>query len=429
MFDVSEPHVVILGGGFAGLNAARALKNAAVHITLVDKQNYHLFQPLLYQVATAQISAPEIAMPLRKIVSHAHNTTVFLAEATRIDASKRRVYLSDGELDYDYLIVACGANHSYFGHPEWEEHAPGLKTVPDAFEIRRRILFAYEAAERETDSERQKEWLTFVVVGGGPTGVELAGALAEIAHHAFVRDFRNFRSNEAKIILLEGSNRLLPPFPSDLSTQTERQLKNLGVDVRTGAVVTHVDGFGVSVGRERIKTRTILWAAGVEASPIVKSLGVPLDRAGRVLVQPDLTIPGQENVYVVGDLAACRYQEGFVPGVAPAAMQQGKHAAKNIAHALRNEPKLPFHYFDKGSMATIGRFAGVAVFGRWHLYGFTAWITWLVVHIFFLIGFRNRLVVLFEWALAYVTYQRSARLILTGVNNPYSSTKHHTQIT
>lgn len=405
------PHVVILGGGFGGLYAAKELRRAPVRVTVVDRKNHHLFQPLLYQVATAALNPADIAAPIRAILRKQQNTSVILGEAIAVDLNGKMVVLADGEISWDYLIIATGATHSYFSHPEWSRNAPGLKTIEDALEMRRRVLFAYEAAEREADPERQREWLTFVVVGGGPTGVELAGALAEVARHALARDFRNIDPTSARVILLEGLPRILPTYPQDLSEKARRQLERLGVEVRTGSLVTRLDQGGVEVGAERISTRTILWAAGVQASPLARSLGVPLDRAGRVLVHADLTIPGYPDVFVVGDLAAAPYRDGIVPGVAQGALQGGSHAARMIVRTLRGLPREPFRYHDKGSMATIGRAAAVAELGRVHLSGFPAWFAWLGVHILFLIGFRNRVLVMIQWAWSYVTYQRAARLI------------------
>jgi NADH dehydrogenase len=408
----AHPHVVVLGGGFGGLEAARALAGTSVRVTLVDRRNHHLFQPLLYQVATAGLSAPDIAAPIRRILWRTPNVTVLLAEATGIDVGQRTVLLSDGLVPYDFLIVATGATHSYFGHDEWAAHAPGLKTLEDALELRRRILLAYEQAEREEDPERRRQWLTFVVVGAGPTGVELAGALAEIARHTLARDFRRIDPRSARVILVEGTSRVLPPYPAELSDSARLQLERLGVQVWTGAMVTGVDAHGVELGGDRIAARTVLWAAGVQASPLGRTLGVPLDRAGRVRVTPELTLPGRSDVFVVGDLSALEQDGKPVPGVAPAAIQMGRHAARNVLRATRGEPLRPFRYVDKGTLATIGRSAGVAVLGRVKLTGFVAWLAWLFIHIFFLIGFRNRFVVLFEWAWAYLTYERGARLIL-----------------
>jgi NADH dehydrogenase len=411
-----QPHVVIVGGGFAGLYAARGLKRADARITLVDRHNYHLFQPLLYQVATAALNPSDIAAPIRSILRHQRNTNVLLGEATAIDVDRKRVLLADGQLAYDYLVLAAGATHSYFGHPEWEKDAPGLKSIDDALEIRRRILLAFEAAERETDPEKQAAWLTFVVIGAGPTGVELAGALSEIARQTMLRDFRRIDPKSARVLLLEGRERVLPPYPPDLSAKAAMQLERLGVEVLTDAIVTGVTDHEVLVGDRRIPTRTVLWGAGVQASPLASSLRVPLDRAGRVLVEPDLSIPGHPDVFVIGDLAAARQHDGtLVPGVAPAAIQEGQHTALNIARLIGDAPTLRFRYHDKGSLATIGRAAAVADFGRLHFGGFLAWMAWLIIHIFFLIGFRNRFLVITQWAWAYVTYQRGARLITGDV--------------
>ena len=405
---MSEPHVVILGGGFGGLYAAKAMRRVKARITVIDRRNYHLFQPLLYQVATAALNPSDIAYPIRSVVARQANTNVILGEATGIDVDRKIVKLTDSEVSYDYLVLATGATHSYFNHPEWEHAAPGLKTIEDALEIRRRVLLAFESAERESDRERQRAWLTFVIVGGGPTGVELAGALSEIARHTMMRDFRTFNPSSARVILIEGRDRVLPSYPPDLSRKAEAQLRSLGVEVITSGTVTAVDAESVRVGEQIIATHTVLWAAGVQASPIARSLGVPLDRAGRVMVNDDLTIPGHAEVFVIGDLAVLKDP---VPGVAPAAIQEGVHTARNIERALRGRPLLPFHYWDKGSLATIGRAAAVAEIGRLHISGFVAWFAWLAVHIFFLIGFRNRLLVILQWAWAYLTYQRGARLI------------------
>lgn len=401
-----------MGGGFGGLYAARALRHAPVRITLVDRHNYHLFQPLLYQVATAALNPSDIAAPIRAILSRQNNVTVILGEATEIDTQRKLVKLVDGELSYDYLILATGATHSYFGHPEWEPTAPGLKTIDDALEIRRRVLLAFEAAERETDPEKRKAWLTFVIVGGGPTGVELAGALSEIARQTMLRDFRHINPSSARVILVEGRERILPTYPPDLSEKARRQLVRLGADVITNAQVSAISEHEVGIGGQRIATRTVLWAAGVQASPLAKTLGVPLDRAGRVLVEPTLAIPGHDEVFVIGDLAAARQRDGtMVPGVAQGGIQGGEHAARNIERAMKGQAALPFVYNDKGSLATIGRAAAVADLGRIKLSGVIAWVFWLALHIFFLIGFRNRLLVITQWAWAYMTYQRGARLI------------------
>jgi NADH dehydrogenase len=407
-----RPRVVIVGGGFGGLAAARGLARAPVDVTLVDRTNHHLFQPLLYQVATAGLSPAEIASPIRRILRRQRNARVLLGEAVAIDAAARCVRLADGEVAYDYLVVAAGAGHSYFGRDEWAANAPGLKTLEDALEIRRRALVAFEEAEREEDPEARRRALTFVVVGGGPTGVEMAGAFAEIARNTLARDFRRIDPRTARILLVEAGPRVLPTYPEELSEKAKRQLEALGVQVWTGALVTGVDASGVEIGAERVATRTVVWAAGVLASPLARSLGAPLDRAGRVRVLSDLTVPGQPAVFVIGDLASLERDGRPVPGVAPAAIQMGAHAARNVLRALRGEPLVPFFYRDKGSLATIGRRSGVADFGWVRLSGPVAWLAWLGVHIFFLIGFRNRFVVLFTWAWAYLTYERSARLIL-----------------
>ncbi len=406
-----RPHLVIIGGGFGGLMAARRLKRAPLDITLIDRRNHHLFQPLLYQVATAALNPSDIAYPIRGVLSRQKNVRVLLAEARSIDVAKKRVVLDSGTLEYDFLIVATGATHSYFGNDQWAENAPGLKTVEDALDIRRRIYLAYEAAERESDPERQREWLSFVVVGAGPTGVELAGALAEIGLHTLARDFRSIDPTEVEVLLIEGCDRVLPSYPEQLSAKARKQLEGLGVKVRTGSYVTSIDDAGVDIGDERIPARTALWAAGVRASSLAGSLGVALDRAGRVLVEDDLTIPGHREVFVVGDLAAISCGGTPVPGVAQGAIQGGKQAADNIRRTLVGKSHRPFRYRDKGSMATIGRAAAVADVGRLRFSGFLAWVFWWLVHITFLVGFRNRILVMFSWAWSYVTFQRGARLI------------------
>jgi NADH dehydrogenase len=404
---------VIVGGGFGGLAAAKALARAPVRVTLVDRHNHHLFQPLLYQVATAGLSPAEIASPIRRILGDHRNTTVLLGEVVAVEPDARRVCLADGAIDYDHLIIATGATHSYFGHPDWASHAPGVKSLADALEIRRRVLLAFEKAERETEAGARRRWLTFVVVGGGPTGVEMAGAFAEIARHTLPGEFRHIDPRTARVILVEAGPRVLSAYPADLSARAARQLEALGVHVWTGATVTDVNAEGVGLGGDRLAAGTVVWAAGVEGSPLARSLEVPLDRAGRVEVAPDLTVPGRSEIAVIGDLAAVESGGRPVPGVAPAAIQMGRHAAANVIRALGGEPRLPFRYRDKGSLATIGRSRGVAVIGRLKLSGFLAWAAWLVVHVFFLIGFRNRFVVMFTWIWAYFTYERSARLIVS----------------
>ncbi len=413
------PDVVIVGAGFGGLYAARALEDAEIRITVIDCHNYHLFQPLLYQVATAGLSPSDIAYPIRATFSQQKNTRVILAEAIGIDAKSHKVILRDGELSFDYLILATGARHSYFDHPEWENYAPGLKSVDDAIEVRRRILLAFERAERETDEAKRQALLTFVIVGGGPTGVELAGAIGEIACKVMSEDFRNINPCQARIVLVEGGPRVLPSFPEDLSAKAEASLRKLCVEVRKSSPVTSIHLGGVVIGNEQIPAATIIWAAGVKASPLAQSLGVPLDRAGRVLVEPDLSIPGHPEVLVIGDLAAFVHQTGKpLPGLAPVAIQQGRHAAKNILRSCRGLPYQPFRYVERGALATIGRAAAVADFGVIKISGFFAWIAWLLVHIFFMIGFRNRFIVMFEWAWEYITFQRSSRLITGNEHGP-----------
>ena len=407
-----RPHLVIVGGGFGGLYAARALAGRPVRLTLLDRRNHHLFQPLLYQVATAVLNPSDIAVPLRSILRGASNVTVFLANVERVDLAGRRVVLDRGEIAYDALILAAGASHSYFGHDDWELLAPGLKTLEDALEIRRRVLLAYEAAERERDGAEQEALLTFVVVGGGPTGVELAGALGEISRQTITRDFRLIDPSRARIVLVEGAPRILTAFPESLSRAAQDALQRIGVEVRTGVTVTRVTTDAVWLGGEQIRARTVLWAAGVAAAPLARTLGTPLDRSGRVLVEPDLSIPGHPEAFAIGDVCAFLQQTGApLPGVAPVAIQQGRAAADNVLRRVGGQPTRPFRYRDKGSMATIGRAAAVAVVGRFKLSGLVAWLAWLLVHIMFLIGFRNRLLVLFEWAWAYVTWHRGARLI------------------
>jgi NADH dehydrogenase len=412
MADTSRPRVVILGGGFGGLSAAKALKHAPVDVLVIDRRNHHVFQPLLYQVATAGLSPGDIASPIRWILRHQRNVQVWLAEALRVDTDRRVVILADGEVGYDYLIVACGSTHAYFGHDEWSEYAPGLKTLEDALEMRRRVLVAFEEAEREPDKAKQRRLLTFVVVGGGPTGVELAGALAEISRHALANDFRAIDPESARIILIEGGPKVLPTYTPDLAQFARAALERLGVSVWTGSLVTKVEDGRVFVGGEVIEAGTILWAAGVAASPVGASLGAPLDRAGRVLVQDDLSIPGHPEVTVVGDLSALRNAHGeWHPGVAQVAIQEAAHAAHNIERMLEGQAPEPFAYRNLGNLATIGRNSAVAELPRVHMKGYLAWLFWLFVHIFNLIGFRNRLSVMTQWAFSYMTYQRSVRLI------------------
>jgi NADH dehydrogenase len=408
----NRSRVVIVGAGFGGLLAARTLARYPVQITLVDRQNFHTFQPLLYQVATAGLSPGEIAAPIRWIMRGHRNVEVLMSEVRDFDLARRTVKLEDGEVGYDYLIVAAGASHAYFGHDEWEPFAPGLKTIEDALEIRRRMLLAFELAERQAASDKEQVQLNFVVVGGGPTGVELAGTLAEIARQVLANEFHSIDPKLTRIILLEGGPRVLPTYPEDLSRSAEEQLRHLGVEVHTSALVTQVVPGAVKMGETRLRAAVTLWAAGVAASPLGKKLGSPLDRAGRVLVNPDLSLPGHPEVFVIGDLAALKDEDGkWLPGVAPVAMQEGKATAHNIGSELQGELRKNFHYWNKGSLATIGRAAAVADFGKIHISGFLAWLSWLFVHIFFLIGFRNRLIVLIQWAWSYLTYERGARLI------------------
>lgn len=410
---MSDPHVVVIGGGFGGLSACKVLANSACRVTVLDRRNHHVFQPLLYQVATAALSAGDIAAPIRWVLRRARNVRVLLAEVAAIDPGASKVRLADGEdIDFDFLIVATGASHAYFGHPEWASDAPGLKTLEDALEIRRRMLLAFERAEREVDPVRRRELLTFVLVGGGPTGVELAGTLAEIARQTLRDEFRSIDTSTTRIVLVEAGSTVLASFPPDLRDAARRALGRLRVEVRENTAVTGIDAHGVWLGTERLDAGTVLWAAGVAASPLVRTLGAPLDRAGRVLVEPDLSIPGHRNVFVVGDAAAFLHQRGEpLPGVAQVAMQQAAHAARNILRLVRGQPTTRFAYRDYGNMAIVGRGSAVADLGRLHFSGPVAWLMWLFLHIFMLIGFRNRAAVMLQWAWAYITLQRSARLI------------------
>lgn len=405
------PHVVIVGGGFAGLTAARALRRASVRVTIVDRRNHHLFQPLLYQVATAALNPADIAYPIRSVLRSQQNTRTLLARVTGIDLAKKTVHLADGDLTFDYLLLACGATHSYFGHDEWEAWAPGLKTIEDALEIRRRVLSAFEAAEREPDPARIPAILTFVVVGAGPTGVELAGALSEIGRLTVAKDFRGFDPRRLRVVLVEAASRVLPPYSERLSARAKAQLEGLGVEVRLGTQVTRIEQSGVWLGEEHIDARTVLWAAGVAASPLGKALGAPTDRAGRVMVAPDLSVPGHEHVFVAGDLMHFEQDGNLVPGVAPAAIQAGRVAAQNLLARIAGRPTKPFRYRDKGSLATIGRARAVGKIARVELHGWLAWWVWWVIHIAWLIGFRNRLAVMMGWAWQYFAFSRGARLI------------------
>ena len=453
------PRVVIVGAGFGGLNAAQALGRANAKITVIDRKNYHTFQPLLYQVATAGLSPGEIAAPIRSILSSHQNVEVLMAEVTGFDVARGKVETPDGDIPYDYLIVAAGASHAYFGHEDWEPFAPGLKTIEDALEIRRRVLLAFELAERQVAAGAAAAPLNFVVVGGGPTGVELAGTLAEISRHALAHEYHAIDPKMAHILLLEGGPRILPAYAEDLSRSAQEQLQHLGVEVRTSSVVTQIEPGAIHVGETRLRATVILWAAGVAASPLGKKLGVPVDRAGRVLVHKDLSLPGHPEVFVIGDLAALKDENGkLLPGVAPVALQQGNYVAKIIRREIKSgqgapflasfarsgdvagsrpltlretgdvAPRPPFHYWDKGSLATIGRAAAVAEFGKIHISGFIAWLAWLFVHILFLIGFRNRVLVFIQWAWSYVAYERAARLITGSTYLPgWSSVRPHSE--
>lgn len=425
-------HIVIIGCGFGGLAAARELAGADVRITLIDRSNHHLFQPLLYQVATAGLSAPAIAAPIRHILADQRNLTTLMACVTDIRAERRCVILEDGhEIGYDYLIVASGSTHSYFGHDDWAQHAPPLKTLEDAFEIRKRTLMAFESAEREADEDRRAAWLTFAVIGAGATGVEMAGTLAEIGRHTLRGEFRHIDSRQARVVLLEGSDRVLPPYPPDLSEKARAQLLRLGVDVRTSCRVSAIDADGVTFvtpdGEQRLPSKTVIWSAGVAASPLGKALaasgGAPLDRSGRVQVEPHLSLPAHPEIFVIGDLAAISSDGKPVPGVSPAAKQMGRTAARNILLHVKGQPEISFRYRDFGSLATIGRKAAVAMLGRIKFSGYPAWLFWLFVHLYFLIGFRNRLMVMTDWAWAYITFERNARII-TDVAGEHTQEKY-----
>jgi NADH dehydrogenase len=407
-----KPRIVVIGAGFGGLEAARKLAKLPVQITIIDKKNHHTFQPLLYQVATAGISPGEIAAPIRWILRGHKNIEVLLDEVVDFDLPRKIVKTPDISIPYDYLLVAAGARHSYFGHDQWEPLAPGLKTVEDALEMRRRVLLAFELAEKQAAAGKPLEMVSFVIVGAGPTGAELAGTLAEIANRVLKDEFVSIDPERTRILLLEGGPRILPTYAPDLSESAAKQLRKLGVEVRASAMVTKIEPGAVWVGDERIPADVVLWAAGVAASPLGRKLGVPVDRAGRVLVNGDLSLPDHPEVFVIGDLATLKDEHGNpLPGVAPVAMQEGRYVAKTIGADLKNLPRKNFHYVDKGSLATIGRAAAIAQFGKLHISGYFAWLAWLFVHIFFLIGFRNRLIVLIQWAWSYFTYERGARLI------------------
>lgn len=411
MRTVTTPHVIIVGGGFGGLYCAKALKNAPVRITMIDRRNFHLFQPLLYQVATASLSPADIAAPIRSVLRDQSNTEVWMGEVIDVDVASRSIMLEDATLDYDYLVVATGATHAYFGHPEWEARAPGLKTVDDATEIRRRFLLAFEEAEREANADARRRQLTFVIVGGGPTGVELAGAMAEIARKVMPEDFRAINTASSRIILLEGGPRVLAAYPEELSRKAQKQLEKLGVEVRTNALVTHIEANEVRVGDEVIPAGNVYWAAGVAASPLGAKLGAKLDRAGRVMVKEDCSLPDHPEVFVIGDLAHLEEQGKMLPGVCQTAMQMGTHTARMIRNDLKEKPRHGFHYRDKGNLATIGRAAAVADIRGLKMSGLPAWLIWVFVHIMYLIGFKNRIVVMIQWAWAYIGYRRGIRLI------------------
>jgi NADH:quinone reductase (non-electrogenic) len=409
----TRPHVVVVGAGFGGLEAARRLKNAPVDVTVIDRNNYHLFQPLLYQVATAGLSAGDIAEPIRSILRKNKNTEVLMAEVTGIDLERRKVFLPDRSISFDYLILAPGARYNYFGHDDWKEIAPGLKTVEDALEIRRKILLAFEKAEMESDPEKRRAFLNFVIVGGGPTGVEMAGAIAELAHKALAMDFRSMDPASARILLVEAAPRLLLSFPEDLAERATRALQHLGVEIRTNSPVEKIDTDGVWMKGEFIPAKTVLWAAGVIISPLVKALQCELDKAGRVSVAPDLSLPGHPRVFVIGDAARVLQDGTTLPGLAPVALQEGRYAARLIENREKGRKTLPpFRYFDKGQLATVGRAFAVAQFGKTKLAGFFAWLVWLFVHIFFLIGLQNRILVFIQWAWAYFTFERGSRIVI-----------------
>lgn len=406
------PHVLILGAGFAGLNCARALGRVPVRVTVVDRNNFHLFQPLLYQVATATLSPAQIAMPIRRILRRQRNTDVLLGEVDAIDLARRSVRVGDRELSYDVLVVATGSGPGYFGHDSWRTDAPPLKSIEDALRIRRTILLSFEAAEAELDADRRRALLTFVLVGAGPTGIEMAGAISEIARATLAPEYRRVDPRSARVILIEAAPRILPTFPESLASAARERLEAMGVEVRTGQPVEQVDADGVLVGGKRIPARTVLWTAGVVASPVGRSLGVPLDRQGRVPVAGDLSVPAHPEVFVIGDMARFEAEGRPLPGVAPVAMQQGRYVAELLRRRARGEqPPRPFNYVDKGDLATVGRGYAIAALGRLRLRGWIAWLAWLAVHIFYLIGFRNRLLVLLEWGWAYLTFQRGARII------------------
>ena len=415
----ARPHVVIIGGGFGGLYAARALAKHPIDVTVIDKENYHLFQPLLYQVATAALSAGDIASPIRSILRKFKNVRVIMGEVTDIDLDGKRVMLRDGDYHYDYLINAAGATGTYFGHDEWEKFAPGLKTMEDALDIRRRIFCAYETAERlPEDSDERDAYLTFICIGGGPTGVEMSGSIVEVATQTLKADFRSIDPRKTRVILLQSGDRILPDYPKDLSDSARRQLLNLGVEVRTHSRVTDITKDGVYIGETFIPCKTVVWAAGVAASPLGKKMGVPTDRGGRPIVNADMSVPGHPNAFVIGDLANFDHgDKGQLPGIAPVAIQMGVAVARNIIADIEGQPTKNFDYLDKGQIATIGRNSAVGLLFGVHAKGFIAWLMWLLIHIYFLIGFENRAFVMFNWIFSYLSYNRSARII-TDVAHP-----------
>jgi NADH:ubiquinone reductase (H+-translocating) len=429
MLKKAAPHVVILGAGFAGLAAAKQLAKANAVVTLIDRTNHHLFQPLLYQVATAALAAPDISAPIRKLLSKQRNVTVWMASVDRVDVEKKTVMADGQRVDFDFLVVATGMRHGYFGHDDWATYAPGLKTLGEALDIRRRILRAFEAAEVEASAEQRRAWTTFVVIGAGPTGVELAGALAEIAGRTLASDFRRFDPRTTRVVLVEAGPRVLPSFSERMSASARKALESLGIEVRTGSAVSTVTAEFVDVGSDRIAARTVLWAAGVRASPLAAQLGVPIDRVGRIWVEEDLSVPDRPDVFVVGDLIA-KTQEGKpLPGVAQLAIQSGRHAADNIMRSIAGRQRLPFRYVDRGSLATIGRNKAVAQMGRLEFTGVVAWWLWLVVHVLALVEFRRRIAVLVEWAWAYFSWQRRSRVILEVPGEPSDprSSSHSTR--
>lgn len=427
MEKMKTSKVIIIGGGFGGLNAAKALKKAPVDILLLDKSNHHLFQPLLYQVATAALSPGNIAIPIREVLAKQYNVTVLLADIVRINKEKKEVLASNGDaFSYDYLILAPGANHSYFGHPEWESFAPGLKTIYDAVTIRERVLLSYERAERCDDPAEAQKFMRFIIVGGGPTGVEMAGAIAEIAHKSLVRNFRKIKPEQTKVFLIEGLGQVLPSYPKSLAEKAKKDLEKLGVEVMLSTFVTNVTAEGIWLGGNLLEASTVIWAAGNEASPILKSLDIPLDRCGRAIVKPDLSLPGHSDIFVIGDAACCLNKDGSsLPGIAPVAIQQGRYVAKLIRNQIPENKRKPFVYFDKGMMATIGKAKAVAKVGKLKISGYLAWLAWCFIHITYLISFSNRALVMFQWFYLYISNQRRIRLITRPISEKNAPLHHH----